>query len=588
MADELQTAAKNTDAPEQPTIDLSESRTDLAALAALSSAVLAACGGGGSDVIAGPTPPSPPPPSPPPSPPPPPPPPPPPVSPTREQGARFLAQAALGSSAADIERVRTLGYTAWLDEQFALPRSSSNVEWLKSKGYDDAANRNNFQGANNMLWRKLLGSPDVLRQRVTQALSEIVVISLATLSGVSFRAFAAGNFVDILEANAFGNYRDLLQQVSTSPAMGAYLSFIGNRKANAATGSLPDENYAREVMQLFTIGLVELNVDGTPRLVAGQQKETYAQDDVSQLARVFTGWVLDTSVGTADTPDRAMRPMVQSPTLHELGTKTFLGTTIAANTNGVQSLQLALDALVAHANVAPFVSRQLIQRLVVSNPSPAYVARVATVFNNNGSGVKGDLKAVVRAVLLDTEARSDTNLTLPTWGKLREPMLRFIHWARTFGATSAADTWAIGDLSDPATRLGQSPLRAPTVFNYFRPGYLPPNTVLGTQGITAPEFQITTESSVAGWINYMQTVINNGVGGVKGNYGALTALIADSAALLAELNVLLAAGQISATTLAQLKTALDTISTSTTAGQNNRLYAALTLVLACPEYITQK
>jgi uncharacterized protein (DUF1800 family) len=370
--------------------------------------------------------------------------------------------------------------------------------------------------------------------------------------------------------------------------MGSYLSYRGNRKANAATGSLPDENYAREVMQLFSIGLLELNVDGTPKLVAGATKETYVQDDVSQLARVFTGWDLDTSVGTVDTPDRYMRAMVQIPARHELGTKSFLGTTIAANTDGVQSLKLALDALLAHANTGPFVSRQLIQRLVTSNPSAAYVGRVAAVFNNNGSGVKGDLKAVVRAVLLDADARSDANLTQANWGKLREPLIRFIHWARTFGAVSPDDSWNVGDLSDPATRLGQSPLRATTVFNFFRPGYVPPNSDLGTQGITAPEFQITTETSVAGWINFMQRTVNTGVGNVKGVYTALMPLVSDSAALLAELNVLLAAGQISASTLALMKTALDTISTSTTTGQNNRLYAALTLVLAAPEYIAQK
>ena len=547
-------------------------RKELAALAALSTAVLEACGGGGADPIAGP-PPSPP---------------PPPPAPTRAQGARFLAQANLGSNAADIERVRTLGYAGWLDEQFALPRSSSNVDWLKLKGYDDAANRNSQAGSNNMLWRKLLASPDVLRQRVTLALSEIIVVSISGIASTPFKAFSAAAFMDILEANAFGNYRTLLGEVSTSSAMGAYLSFRGNRKANPAIGSLPDENYAREVMQLFSIGLLELNLDGTPRLVGGAVKETYTQDDVSQMARVFTGWDLDVSVGSIDTPDRVIRAMVQVAGRHELGSKAFLGVTIPANTDGVQSMKLALDTLVAHANCGPFISRQLIQRLVTSNPSPAYVARVAAVFNNNGAGVKGDLRAVVRATLLDADARAEATLTQPDWGKLREPLIRFIAWARTFGAVSADDSWNLGDLSDPATRLGQSPLRAPSVFNFFRPGYVPPNSALGTAGITAPEFQITTESSVAGWINYMQRTVNLGVGNVKPVYTALTPLVADSAALLAELNVLLAAGQISAATLAQMKAALDTISTSTTAGQNNRLYAALTLVLAAPEYITQK
>jgi uncharacterized protein (DUF1800 family) len=506
---------------------------------------------------------------------------------SREQSARFLSQASFGGNAADIERLRTLGTGAWLDEQMALPRSSTYVDWLKSKGYDALDFKNSQAGSSNMLWRKLIGSPDVLRQRVSLALSEVVVISISNVV-TPFKSFASGAFMDIVEANALGNYRTLLEQVSTSPAMGAYLSFRGNQKANATTGSQPDENYAREVMQLFSIGLVNLNQDGTPQLASGKPVETYTQADVSQMARVFTGWDLDTSVGTADTPDRVTRPMVQIASRHELGTKAFLGTTIAANTNGAQSLQLALNTLMAHPNMAPFISRQLIQRLVTSNPMPAYVARVAAVFNNNGSGVKGDMKAVLRAILLDTEARSDSNLNNANFGKLREPLVRFIQWARTFGLTSPDDSWNIGDLSDPATKLGQSPLRAPSVFNFFRPGYVPPNSSLGTAGITAPEFQITTESSVAGYVNFMQGAVSNGVGGLKANYSALLPLVGDSAALLAELNVLLAAGQLSAATLASLKTALDSISSSTATGQTNRLYAALTLVMAAPEYIAQK
>ena len=537
--------------------------------ATLVTSTLAACGGGSATDPA----PAPPPPG------------PPPASITREQASRFLAQASLGATAADIEHVRTLGFDAWLEEQFALPRSSSNVDWLRTKLYDAVANKNSQAGSNNMLWRKLIGSPDALRQRVTLALSEIVVVSIANIAATPFKSFAAAAFLDILEANAFGNYRTLLDQVSTSAAMGAYLSFRGNKKANAAVGSLPDENYAREVMQLFTI---ELNLDGTPKLSNGKTKETYTQDDVSQMARVFTGWDWDTSVGTADTPDRVIRPMLQIASRHELGEKRFLGTVIPANTDGVQSLKLALDTLSAHPNMAPFISRQLIQRLVCSNPSAAYVARVAGVFVDNGRGVRGDLRAVIKALLLDADARSATGLADPSFGKLREPVVRFVQWARTFGATSADDSWNIGDTSDPATRLGQSPLRAPSVFNFFRPGYVPPNSAIGSQSLTAPEFQITTESSVAGFVNFMQKNIASGLAGMTPDYSALLPLAADSAALLAEANVLLAAGQLSAQTLAALKAALDSISTSTATGASNRVKAALTLVMAAPEYIAQK
>ncbi len=549
-------------------------------LTALASAALAACGGGGSGspstqppIID---------------------PPPPPAAITREQASRFLGQAAFGADAAGIDLVKSLGYAAWLDQQFALPRGTSRLDYLYAKGYDAVENKNSRNGISNALWHHLLANPDVLRQRMTLALSEIVVVGVLGIANLSFKAFSAMAFMDILEANAFGNYRTLLDQVSTSTAMGSFLTYRGNTKANLTTGSMPDENYARELMQLFTIGLLELNLDGTPRLVNGKTAETYVQDDVSQMARVFTGWDLDLSKPGGDSTERLKNPMTQIPTRHELGEKRFLTTVIPAGTDGVQSLKIALDALMAHANVGPFFSRQLIQRLVTSNPSPAYVARVATVFNNNGSNVKGDLKATLKAILLDDEARSSTTLTNPAFGKLREPIVRFVQWARLAKVGSSDDLWRVGDTADPATRLGQSPMNAPSVFNFFRPGYVPSSSALG--GRTVPELQITNETSVAGYVNYMQQVIGGtgnlgAASGITRDYAALLALITpsnDSAALLAELNVLLAAGQLSAATLASLKTALDTIAVATPAGQLNRLYAALTLVMAAPEYITQK
>ena len=572
--------------PTPPTALSSEWPSGLAPMAAgLSAAVLAACGGGDGDgdgggggdaVVTSPV-----------------------VAPvlqpagiTREQASRFLSQAALGCTTADIEQVRSLGYGGWIDAQMALPRSSSNVDWLRSKGYDAVANKNSTAGSNDMLWRKLLSSSDVLRQRISLALSEIIVISISGIAGTAFKSFSAAAFMDVLEANAFGSYRTLLGEVSTSSAMGAYLSFRGNKKANPAIGSLPDENYARECMQLFSIGLTDLNLDGTPKLTNGQPTDSYSQAEVSQMARVFTGWDLDTSAGSgvanADAPDRVIRPMVQIAGRHETGEKRFFGTVIPANTEGGESLRLALDTLIAHPNAAPFIGRQLIQRLVTSNPSPAYVARVAAKFRDNGAGQKGDLKAVVKAILLDTEARSDAGLADPAFGKLREPVLRFVQWARSFGITSADDTWTIGDLSEPAAKLGQSPLRAPSVFNFFRPGYVPPNSPIAARALNAPEFQITTESSVAGYVNFMQKAITSGIAGLKANTTFLMPLVGDSAALLAELNVLLAAGQLSGSTLSALKTALDTIAVATPAGQANRINAAITLVMVAPEYLTQK
>lgn len=516
-------------------------------------------------------------------------PPPPPPAITETQASRFLSQASLGATREHISRVQAIGYAAWLDEQFALPQQGTRWEWLQTHGYGVPDNRNSQVGFDPALWRKLISSPDTLRQRVTWALHEILVTSIDGLVGGGWRAFSGSAYVDLLEANAFGNYRTLLQAISTSPAMGMYLTFRGNTKADAKTGSAPDENYAREILQLFTIGLLKLDIDGSLLLKDLLPQETYGQKDVTGLARVFTGWDFDTSQNTQAEPQAYVRvPMVQFAKRHELGEKKFLDTTIPAGTDGVASLTLALDAIFAHANVAPFVCKQLIQRLVTSNPSAPYIKRVAMVFNDNGSGVRGDLKSVIKAILLDTEARSDAALADTTFGKLREPVLRFLGWARAFKATSASEAWAIGNTGDAAKGLGQSPGRSPSVFNFFRPGYVPPNSPIGTLHLVAPEFQITNESSVVGYVNFMQKALSAGIGDVQADYSALASLVTDSQALLAELNTVLAAGQISAATLANLKTALDQIDTSTSAGRDNRLHAALTMVLASPEFITQK
>lgn len=544
---------------------------------ALSALAVTACGGGGDGADTPTGPPSPSPPPPPPAPPP-----------TATEAARFLAQATLGASKADITALQSSSYAAWINAQFALPPSLGHYDWLVANGFGAEANRNSTAGLDNTLWRKFIEGPDLLRQRVVLALSEICVVSVLGVEA-DWRQFGVACYLDILEANAFGNYRTLLGEISTSPAMGFYLTFRGNTRANPTTGSVPDENYARELMQLFTIGLVELNANGTPRLVGGAPVESYNQADVSGLARVFTGWDLNLAGYTAPYPHAAWRrPMVQTAAGHESGSKVFLGTTIPAGTNGVDSLRIALDTLFNHPNLPPFVGRQLIQRLVTSNPSPAYVARVAAAFANNGAGVRGDMRATIRAILLDDEARSASVAAGSAFGKLREPVVRFLNWARAFGATSTSGTYTIGDLSNPANRLGQSPMRAGSVFNFFRPGYVPPNSPIANQGLSGPEFQIITESSVAGYVNYMQAVVANGAGDVRGNYTAFLALATDSAALLAEINLVLAAGQVSAATLATLKTALDTINASSDAGKRNRVHAATVLVLASPEYIAQK
>lgn len=513
--------------------------------------------------------------------------------PTQQEASRFLAQASMGASASQLTQVQSSGFASWLDAQEALPATAKRWDLLVSRGLDSATVKNSSTGWDTLSWQKLIAAPDTLRQRITMALSEIFVTSIEGFSGPGWQQFTAAAYVDLLESHAFGNYRDLLQAISLSPAMGMFLTYRGNAKANPTTGALPDENYARELLQLFTIGLVQLNLDGTPKLTAGATTDTYNQADITGLARVFTGWDLDLAgLGYAEataTPDVVRRPLVQVGSRYETGTKTFLGTTIDANTPASQSLTLALDAICAHPNVAPFFCRQLIQKLVTSNPSPAYVARMAGVFNNDGSGVRGNLRAVVRALLLDTEARSATEASQPGFGRLREPMLRFVAWARAYNATSPSGAWAIGNTSDPATALGQSPLRSPTVFNFFRPGYVPANTAIARAGLVAPEFQITNESSVVGTLNFMQRAVAGHLGDITPDYSSLLPLADDAPALLAEINLVLAANQLAPATVAAMAGAVQTMpGGSSDANRRRRIHAALVMVLAAPEFVVQR
>jgi uncharacterized protein (DUF1800 family) len=507
---------------------------------------------------------------------------------TDAQASRFLAQATLAVTDADITAVRSMGYAAWLEQEFARPVSSGNWAWLVSKGLDvDPDSRNNARFVDEQIWQRLLSAPDSLRQRVALALSEIIVVGFDGING-PFKQFQMAGWWDLLANNALGNYRTLLEAVTLNPTMGGYLNTLGNRKEDPTTGRVPDENYSREVMQLFSIGLTALNLDGTPKLGAnGVPLESYTQDTVTNLARVFTGWVRDNSQGVTG-PEYVRLPMVLTAALHSNLAVNFLGTTIPANTPGVTALKMALDTLANHPNVGPFIGKGLIQRLTTSNPSPAYVARVAAKFNDNGAGVRGDLKAVVRAVLLDDEARDDIQLANPNYGKLREPLLRFIQWARTFKVRSVSGDWKGGNTSDPARSLGQSPLRSPSVFNFFRPGYVPAGTAIATANLVAPEFQLANESSVAGYLNFMQTYTANGNAELKVDYSAELALAGDAVALLDRVEKLLCAYQLQPATRSTIVSAINSIASTTDAGKNNRVYTAVLLVMASLDYLVQK
>ena len=500
---------------------------------------------------------------------------------TPTQASRFLAQATMGATRAMIDTVVTRRYEGWIDDQVALPRATSHWDWLVANGYAAAANINSETGFDATLWRQMIVEPDQLRQRVGMALLDLLVVGIGGVN-LNWKQFATAAYVDVLLDNAFGNYRTLLDAITTNAAMGSFLTFLGNRKANATTGAQPDENYARELMQLFTLGLYQLNADGSVKTSGGVPIETYTPADVAGLARVFTGLSLASTVST--TPDRYRQPLVMNAALNETGTASFLGTSTSGG--GMAAVKVALDTIFAHPNLPPFVSKQLIQRLVTSNPSAAYVGRVAAAFANNGSGVRGDMKAVVRAILLDTEARSDDALASATAGKLREPVMRLTGWARMFRVTSPSNAWGVGDTSSQSSRLGQSMGRSATVFNFFRPAYAPPASAIGNAGLVAPEFQITNEQSVVAYVNYMQGLVANGTGDTKPDYTDILAKAADSAALVDEVNLVLAAGQLSAATVTAIRAAVDSIGATATNGPINRVGIAILLTLASPEFLT--
>ncbi|WHZ10097.1 MAG: hypothetical protein OJF60_000536 [Burkholderiaceae bacterium] len=534
-----------------------------------------------------------------------------------QDAARFLLQAQFSASDAEIAAVRSQGYAPWLATQLSAS-GQTGVQWLDGRGYNAVDGNTYFDQTypgDFMIWQQLMKSPDAVRKRLALAMSELFVVSLSGID-TEWRSYAIAQYWDVLVQGTQSTFRALLEDITLNPAMGLFLNTKGNQKENSA-GRQPDENYAREVMQLFTIGLEQLNPDGTPKLGAdGQPIPTYAQADVSNLARVFTGWDLDESqsVGTPYGGNRTIRGtsrltrrMVLNPSRHSLLAATFLGTTVPAGTDGATALRIALDALGNHPNVAPFFARQMIQRLVTSNPSPAYVARVAAAFNDDGKGVRGNLKSVFAAVLLDDEARGPGGLTDPSFGKLREPMLRFVQWGRTFGLESARGSWKLDDQSNTSYALGQSPLRAPSVFNYFRPGYVPPSTAMAANHQVAPEFQLANESTVGAYLNYMQDRIRNGfrvdspevpqhtyssyVKDIYASYANELPLATDAAALVRRLNLLLTAGQLNANTQNQMVNALNATAVTASSADSarlDRICAGVLMVIASGEYLVQK
>ncbi|WP_447982435.1 DUF1800 domain-containing protein [Achromobacter kerstersii] len=501
---------------------------------------------------------------------------------TPGQASRFLAQATFGPTPSQIDAVVRDGYAPWLDAQLAMPPSQTHFDWLLQQKKNTEAFKGNGINAplESTLWRKFISADDQVRTRVAFALSEIFVVGVQSITA-SWPLFGAAGFMDLLAEHALGNYQTLLTAVTKNLSMGCMLTYRGNRKEDPKTGRHPDENYAREVMQLFSIGLLELAPDGTVRKENGAPIETYDNADVQGLAKVFTGWDIN---GPETDVEFHRRPMALNNAQHSMAEKRFLGAVIPPGTDGHLSLKRAMDVICAHPNVGPFIGMQLIQRLVTSNPSPAYVARVSAAFNDDGKGVRGNLKAVVRAILLDPEARNP-DLNDPAWGKVREPILRFSGWARAFGATSTNGAWAMPDTTDNTIRLAQSPMRSATVFNFFRPRYSPPVTELAKRHLVAPEMQITDETSIAGYLNFLAIYADRGWEDLQTSYAPEIAVANDPQALVARIVLLLAGDAFSAQTARSIADAVATLPASR---PRDRVRAAILLVAATPEYLVQK
>ncbi len=446
--------------------------------------------------------------------------------PSTKAAARFLLQAAFGPDQAppgseipsNIQPVLTLGFSGWIDDQFTRPVGLIQpwVDWATVNASPIGLYGNWKEYS---WWGRAMGypklrpdatttvTPDPLRQRIAFALSEILVASDRPET-LAVEQQGVANFYDIFEQNAFGNYRDILQAVALHPVMGIFLSHLGNQQANPALHIYPDENFAREVMQLFSIGLWMLNPDGTRQLDGlGQPIPTYSNSDITELARVFTGLTYGSNTSFGSGPQDFTVPMKGWDAFHDCGSKVLVGgTQIPARTaslgnNGTATLAdvtAALDNLFNHQNVGPFIALRLIQRLVTSNPSPAYVGRVAAAFANNGQGVRGDMKAVVKAILLDQEARDPAMMSQPTWGRMREPFLRCVNFAHAFNASSQSGYYPVSQF---ALAHLQDPMNSPTVFNFFLPTYSPAGPIT-QMGLVAPEFQIVNASSAVSGANY--------------------------------------------------------------------------------------
>ncbi len=512
---------------------------------------------------------------------------------TDEEAARFLTQATFGPIRSDIDRVKAIGINAWIDEQEAAPISYLRDDMFAEfaavpQGGRGNGERPGFHHRNSAWFKDVMQGEDQLRQRVAFALSQIFVVSIENVQLFQWEEGVA-TFHDLLLDHAFGNFRELLEGVTLHPSMGTFLSHLRNAKADPETGALPDENYAREVMQLFTIGLNELQPDGTLRLDdRGLPIPTYTNETIQEMAKVFTGWTFASANPAVDRQFRRStrdyrNPMILFPQFHDDGSKTIVtGRVLPAGQGGEADLRDTLDTLFEHPNTGPFIARRLIQRLVTSNPSPAYVYRVAQVFADNGAGERGDLRAVVRAILTDYEARSPAIAATGSFGKLKEPILRFTSLIRLLPI--AGDDGRL-DVRGMESLLAQEPYRAPSVFNFFEPDYTRPGSIAGA-GLFAPEFQIMTDTTAITVPNMYYNHLFLRPGGISMSFDPIIGLVNSPDELIDTLNLHLTAGQLSDTTVSQIRTAYDALPAGTS--DLNKVRSMAYLVLLAPEAAIQR
>jgi len=532
----------------------------------------------------------------------------------RMEAARFLTQAAFGGDMAMIDTVVNMGIEAWIDSQFVKPPvfytdsvekiwNESYTVWLNNGNTGSYPARSNYIHMDYAWWQTIMTTDDILRQRVAYALSQILVISAeGDLDGYGN---ALASYYDILVRNAFGNFHDLLFEVSIHPAMGIYLTHFENQKTDLATNTFPDENYAREIMQLFTIGLDSLNLDGTPALDNdGNRIPTYDNDDIGEFAKVFTGlgagdvadyvmWTDEPYFGLGGWGAKKDTFMMMYEDQHEPGEKHLLnGYTIPAGQSGMEDIEDAVQHLFDHPNVGPFISYRLIQRLVKSNPTPAYVAQVASIFNDNGSGVRGSIMDVVKAILMHPEARECSWINDPNQGMLREPILRKTQFLKAIGLNLSPLNNYWDYYSWFYNETDQHPLHSPTVFNFYMPNFTP-NGPIEEAGNVAPEFNIYNSRTSIGFSRQVYRWVERGIAlrtswyedyeTASPDLASLNEFAKDPDALLDHLDVLLTHGMLSEKTRSIIKQTLNEFGT-TSSDIDARVRLATYLVMISPDY----